>query len=69
MIRWFADLPVERKLRAVIMITAMATFAIATLMQAATNVLQEFLIRKLTPKVSNRDPGNGSKVTGPMAME
>jgi len=36
---------------------------------AATNVLQEFLIRKLTPKVSNRDPGNGSKVTGPMAME
>src|ERR1700730_1121981 len=36
---------------------------------AATNVLQEFLIRKLTPKVSNREPGNGSKVTGPMAME
>jgi two-component system sensor histidine kinase/response regulator len=39
LIRWFADLPVERKLRAVIMVTAMATFAITTLMQAATNVL------------------------------
>jgi hypothetical protein len=39
LIRWFAGLPVERKLRVVIMVPAMATFAIATLMQAATNML------------------------------
>ena len=40
MIRWFADLPVERKLRVVILVPAMTVFAIAALMHVATNLLQ-----------------------------
>jgi two-component system sensor histidine kinase/response regulator len=40
LIRWFADLPVERKLRVVILVPAMTAFAIATLMHVATNLLQ-----------------------------
>ena len=39
MIRWFADLPIERKLRVVITVPAMAAFAIAIVMQVATNLL------------------------------
>jgi two-component system sensor histidine kinase/response regulator len=39
LIRWFADLPIERKLRAVITIPAMAAFAIAMIMHVATNLL------------------------------
>ncbi|HEY2678480.1 MAG TPA: response regulator [Steroidobacteraceae bacterium] len=39
MIRWFADLPIERKLRVVITVPAMAAFATAMLMQVATNLL------------------------------
>ncbi|MDB6083647.1 MAG: multi-sensor hybrid histidine kinase [Gammaproteobacteria bacterium] len=39
MIRWFADLPIERKLRFVIMAPAMAAFGIAMLMHLATNLL------------------------------
>ena len=39
MIRWFADLPIERKLRVVITVPAMAAFAIAILMHVATNLL------------------------------
>ena len=39
MIRWFADLPIERKLRVVITVPAMAAFAIAILMHIATNLL------------------------------
>ena len=39
MIRWFADLPIERKLRVVITVPAMAAFAIAMLMHVATNLL------------------------------
>ena len=39
MIRWFADLPIERKLRVVITVPAMAAFAIAIIMQVATNLL------------------------------
>jgi two-component system sensor histidine kinase/response regulator len=39
LIRWFADLPIERKLRVVIIVPAMAAFAIAMLMHVATNLL------------------------------
>jgi two-component system sensor histidine kinase/response regulator len=39
LIRWFADLPIERKLRVVITVPAMAAFAIAMLMHLATNLL------------------------------
>ncbi|HEY0746077.1 MAG TPA: response regulator [Steroidobacteraceae bacterium] len=39
MFRWFADLPIERKLRVVITVPAMAAFAIAILMHIATNLL------------------------------
>ena len=38
MIRWFADLPIERKLRVVIMVPALAAFAIAMLLHLATNL-------------------------------
>jgi two-component system sensor histidine kinase/response regulator len=37
--RWFADLPIERKLRVVITVPAMAAFAIAIAMHVATNLL------------------------------
>src|SRR5580698_2954870 len=37
--RWFADLPIERKLRVVITVPAMAAFAIAMVMHVATNLL------------------------------
>ncbi len=39
MTRWFADLPIERKLRIVITVPAMAAFAIAMIMHIATNLL------------------------------
>ena len=39
MTRWFADLPIERKLRIVITVPAMAAFAIAMIMYIATNLL------------------------------
>jgi two-component system, sensor histidine kinase and response regulator len=39
LIRWFADLPIERKLRVVITIPAMAAFGIAIIMHVATNLL------------------------------
>jgi signal transduction histidine kinase/DNA-binding response OmpR family regulator/HPt (histidine-containing phosphotransfer) domain-containing protein len=39
LIRWFADLPIERKLRVVITVPAMAAFAIAIIMHVATNLL------------------------------
>jgi two-component system sensor histidine kinase/response regulator len=48
LIRWFADLPIERKLRVVIMVPAMAAFAIALTMHVATNLLhmrEEMLLR------------------------
>ena len=38
MFRWLADLPIERKLRVVISVPAMAAFAIALIMHVATNV-------------------------------
>ena len=34
---------------------------------AATNVLQEFLIRKLTPRVIDPDPSSGTKSPNPIA--
>jgi two-component system, sensor histidine kinase and response regulator len=37
--RWFADLPIERKLRVVITVPAMTAFAIAMVMHVATNLL------------------------------
>ena len=40
MIRWFANLPIERKLRAAIMVPAMAAFGIALLMHIATDLFQ-----------------------------
>jgi two-component system sensor histidine kinase/response regulator len=39
LIRWFADLPIERKLRVVIMVPATVAFAIAMAMHVATNLL------------------------------
>ena len=39
MIRWFADLPIERKLRVVIMVPAIAVFAMAMLVHIAMNLL------------------------------
>ncbi len=39
MIRWIADLPIERKLRLVITVPAMAAFSIAMMMHIATNLL------------------------------
>jgi len=39
LIRWFADLPIERKLRVVITVPAMAAFAIAMVMHVATSLL------------------------------
>jgi hypothetical protein len=39
LIRWFSDLPIERKLRVVIMVPAMAAFGIALAMHVATNLL------------------------------
>ena len=48
MIRWFANLPIERKLRVVIMVPAMAAFAFAMLMHLLTNVahLREEMLRR-----------------------
>src|SRR5271155_1544980 len=39
LIRWFADPPIERKLRVVITAPAMAAFAIAMVMHVATSLL------------------------------
>ena len=39
MIRWFADLPIERKLRVVILVPAIAVFAVAMVMHCAANML------------------------------
>jgi TMAO reductase system sensor TorS len=39
LIRWFADLPIERKLRAVILVPAIAVFAVAMIMHCAANLL------------------------------
>ena len=39
MIRWFASLPIERKLRVVVTVPAVAAFGIAMLMHVATNLL------------------------------
>ncbi|HLZ98689.1 MAG TPA: ATP-binding protein [Steroidobacteraceae bacterium] len=48
MIRWFADLPIERKLRVVIMVPATVAFAIALTMHIATNLLhlREDMLRR-----------------------
>ena len=39
MIRWFADLPIERKLRAVALVPAIAVFAVAMIAHIAMNLL------------------------------
>ncbi|HEY4970503.1 MAG TPA: hypothetical protein VII35_11400, partial [Steroidobacteraceae bacterium] len=39
MIRWFADLPIERKLRVVILVPAIAVFAVAMVVHVAMNLL------------------------------
>jgi signal transduction histidine kinase/CheY-like chemotaxis protein/HPt (histidine-containing phosphotransfer) domain-containing protein len=48
LIRWFADLPIERKLRVAIMGPAMVAFGIAVLMHIATNSLhmREDMLRR-----------------------
>jgi two-component system sensor histidine kinase/response regulator len=48
LIRWFADLPIERKLRVVIMVPATVAFAIALTMHVATNLLhlREDMLRR-----------------------
>jgi two-component system sensor histidine kinase/response regulator len=48
LIRWFADLPIERKLRVVIMVPATVAFTIALTMHVATNLLhlrEDMLLR------------------------
>ncbi len=40
---------------------------LGTVGTAATNILQEFLIRKLTPNASSPDPSGGSKSANPIA--
>ena len=74
MIRWFADLPIERKLRVVIMVPAMAAFGIAMLMHVATNVfhLREEMLRRslhvanVTGAFVLRDLASGEK---PLALK
>ncbi|MGC2033296.1 MAG: ATP-binding protein, partial [Steroidobacteraceae bacterium] len=39
MIRWFSDLPIERKLRVVILVPAIAVFAVAMVVHVAMNLL------------------------------
>jgi two-component system, sensor histidine kinase len=39
LIRWFADLPIERKLRTIILVPAMAVFAVAMIAHTALNLL------------------------------
>jgi hypothetical protein len=39
LIRWFTDLPIERKLRVVIMVPAIAVFAVAMIAHIALNLL------------------------------
>ena len=39
MIRWFADLPIERKLRVVILVPAIAVFAVAMVVHVAMNLM------------------------------
>jgi two-component system sensor histidine kinase/response regulator len=39
LIRWFADLPIERKLRTVVLVPAMAVFAVAMVAHIALNLL------------------------------
>lgn len=39
---------------------------LGTVSTAATNILQEFVIRKLTPNASNPDPGAGAKSPNPI---
>jgi hypothetical protein len=39
LIRWFADLPIERKLRAVAMVPAIAVFAVAMIAHVALNLV------------------------------
>jgi two-component system, sensor histidine kinase and response regulator len=39
LIRWFADLPIERKLRVVILVPAIAVFAVAMVVHVAMNLL------------------------------
>jgi two-component system sensor histidine kinase/response regulator len=48
LIRWFTNLPIERKLRVVITVPAMAAFGIAMLMQVATSLLhvREDMLRR-----------------------
>ena len=61
MIRWLADLPIERKLRVVIIVPAMAAFGIALLMHLATNVLhvREDMLRRVAL---------GARVIGPTVV-
>jgi two-component system, sensor histidine kinase and response regulator len=68
-LRWFADLPIERKLRVVITVPAMAAFGIALLMHIATNLLhvREDVLRRAarvarvtgTSVIAETDAGDG----------
>jgi len=59
LIRWFADLPIERKLRVVIMVPAMVAFGIALAMHIATNVLhlREDMLRRASRVARIIGPG------------
>ena len=61
MIRSFADLPIERKLRVVITLPAIAAFAVALLMLVATNALHEH-------QDLDRDARRIARVTGPHTL-
>ncbi len=60
MIRWFADLPIERKLRVVILVPAMTAFGIALAMHVATNLL--LLRAELRVRAGEIASASGAKV-------
>ena len=67
MIRWFADLPIERKLRVVIMVPATVAFAIALTMHVATNLLhlREDMLRRgarAARGIGGTEPSAGSRL-------
>jgi signal transduction histidine kinase/CheY-like chemotaxis protein/HPt (histidine-containing phosphotransfer) domain-containing protein len=60
LIRWFADLPIERKLRVVILVPAMTAFGIALAMHMVVNLLQ--LRADLLSRAGQIATANGANV-------
>src|SRR5579883_698613 len=82
LVRWFADLPIERKLRVVIVLPALATFALALAMHSATDALHahEVLNRKAAriaatagvgtlAALSRNDRGTARRLLGELNVE